>query len=969
MVKVRFRVQNIESLQPAVDSRNSDKVFVLEGRNYYFDSKGPKSGFGTRLVADNSLIENEGGVVQSITAGKATYVFTSKGCYVMADNQQSWIQILDLEARWPDVPLKDDKKWTFVYLTKGIYFCHPVYGFYKVVKTPDDYYLDPRDQNDIPGLPFQPQAIAESNGRMIVLGFKYAAWSGPSNAEDFLPALGGAGQELLSDRIAGDPVTCVGFQTGFIVWTTQGCLSMEFIGGDTVFRFNRVTTEQLPVNAYAVEAMPDGSQVLCTRHGLFQIQNAQEPVLITPLFSEFIRERLEHEQGIRVRLTYALEQNLLFFQMRDWTNHYVHTYVLSMALDKWGSFDERHLGIIKLIPARGNWGYVDSDGRPHRFIEVFNREDTPHHFIGLDSNITIGYIKPPELHGEIDSLLEMHEITLGGHPAIPSWYDVDLVDLGTLPSIFLSENLVLHGFPVDFALAAACETTEQEPTVLLAPSQAPNQLEDNYSSTNDIPGDDKWWDDISNPAIDYDTGNVYQYVNKSYLYDDPNYITDKTFLNQINPFEAGTVAFNPGPFTGAAAGSTTHYLVHDDVIFFDRHQPAVWAIHDWYNTAGSTLTRAKEADNFVFQAAMFYTTSHEDVDPDTGLGEVNLIMGFTEDNVIILHEVRPSHDFKLETLNKDTLTRVSQAYIQPGVGNINGAIEAGDYFGNQNFCLGPDEKVYHATFKDSGAFGNGTRALLMRYDPVTGDYDDITPWSSGDLPISGPGVTATNWGVKAIFYDRVVDKIAVIFGYRLGPFFNKNSRYVWSISHWDIDSETWTNLGALPDTDYLDADFVSCDQGDASWCSTGMMILDTAKNVDGLPMGSPCQELLHTVEYVFAAPGGVQDFVDSSDHATSGYHICVRDPAAGYAVTQRFRDIGTRYDALRTEISGPQQFLQTLVGMDAEKFGITSVLPRVWYMPNHRYMAPENNLDAFYQTEYGEDWNEDNSIFYLYLEP
>ena len=442
MPKVRFPVGDIQSLQPAVDTRSLDKVFVLEGENFFFDSKGPKSGFGTRLVADNSLIENEGGVVQSITAGSATYVFTSKGCYVLSENRKLWIQVLDLETRWPDVPLKDDKKWTFVYLTKGIYFCHPVYGFHKMVKIPTDWYLDPRDQTDIPGLPYSPIAVAETNGRMIVLGSKYVAWSGPSNAEDFLPTLGGAGQELLSDRVAGNPITVVGFQNGFIVWTTEGCLTAEFIGGDTVFRFDRMTTKQLPVNSFAVEAMPDGSQLICTKQGIFQIQNAREPQQIVPLFSEFIRQRLEHETAIHVRLTYEMEQDLLFFQMRDWTNHYVHTFVCSLALDKWGNFKERHLGIIKLIPERGNYGYVDKDGRPHRFLAAYNRELTPHNFIGLESNIVIGYIKPPELHGEIDSLLEMHEINLGGHPAIPSWYEVDEVDLSGAFPVQLNKSMI-----------------------------------------------------------------------------------------------------------------------------------------------------------------------------------------------------------------------------------------------------------------------------------------------------------------------------------------------------------------------------------------------------------------------------------------------------------------------------------------------------------------------------------------------
>ena len=427
MVKTRFRIQDIKSYSPAIDVRNDDSVYVIDGKNYVFTSKGPKSGFGTRLLASGQVIGDPIGIAQSIEMGNRCFVMVRSGIYELSADGTVWNRIYDLTT-FQDIPFLPEKKWTSAYLMNGMYFAHVNHGLLKL--TFDG--VVPLNQETTPGLPFEPVAIAETNGRLIVLGRRYVAWSGPSAAEDFAPALGGAGQILLSDRIPGDPMTLAAFQGGFLVWTDQGCLLAEFVGGDLVFRFTRVSTEQLPLDANCVESLPDGSQILCTEQGLYQIKNGQEPVKLVPVFSEFIREFLKHEDGIHARLTYQPETDWLFVQIRDWTNHYVRTFVLSVSIDKWGQFSDRHLGVIKWSADRGAYGYIDLAGVGHKFIDVFNREVTPHAFEGLDSNMVIGYIKPPELHGEIDSLLEMQEIFIGGK-ARPSWSVPIDIDLGDLP--------------------------------------------------------------------------------------------------------------------------------------------------------------------------------------------------------------------------------------------------------------------------------------------------------------------------------------------------------------------------------------------------------------------------------------------------------------------------------------------------------------------------------------------------------
>jgi hypothetical protein len=432
MPKDRFPIPDIASYTPNIDPRGvPTQNFVLQGENFLFDPMGPKSGFGSRIIANGESIEVEGGVVQSIQIAKFSFVFTTLGVYMVdvEDLDAPWSQVLSLTP-FANTPIPEDKKWTAAYLAKGIYFVHPVYGMYVLATNVNVPVMTPKDQDDIPGLPYKPQAICETNGRMVVLGIKYIGWSNSGEPQNFIPEIGGAGQQLLSDRVSGNPLTMSGFQTGFIVWTDSGCMIAEFIGGDTVFRFDRSTTKQLPINAFTVEDLPNGSQILLTKQGLFITESGKEPTPVAPLFSDFLMTLLKERPQLRARLTYQIESDLLYAQLRDWTDHYVYTYVLAVSLDKWGIFSERHLGIIRYSPVRGAFGYCDSKGIVRRFVETFTKEETPGVFVGLDSFLEIGYIRPPNMLPSVDVLLEMQELLLGGVPARPSWSIPDYVDLG-----------------------------------------------------------------------------------------------------------------------------------------------------------------------------------------------------------------------------------------------------------------------------------------------------------------------------------------------------------------------------------------------------------------------------------------------------------------------------------------------------------------------------------------------------------
>lgn len=435
MPKERFRIPSLEGFDPAVEPRGKDETRIISGENFIWDSMGPKSGFGTFLLGGGQVIEEPDGVVQSIELGTNSLIFTSKKVWMLNDENTAFTEIYDLVPLFGAVIDPWRKKWTGAYLSKGIYLAHYDYGLFKLERDGLAWVMTPKDQDDIPGIPYQPIAVCEAAGRLLILGRKYFGWSNASEPEEWTPEIGGAGQQLLSDRVAGRAVTMDSYQNGALIWTEQDCLIAEFIGGDFVFRYDRMQTKHIPLGAWGVERLPDGSQLIAARQGIFRTSNGSIPESITPTFNEFMRTRMEKRDFLQVRLTYVIDSNLLYVQFRDWTNHYVETYVLSLALDRWGVFNERHYGIIRYRNKRGAFGYVDNLGVAHRFVEhLRQREVLPGGtFVGLNSKLEIGYIKPPNLHAEIDTLLEMQEIFVGSQPSRPSWSELNTIDLGDLP--------------------------------------------------------------------------------------------------------------------------------------------------------------------------------------------------------------------------------------------------------------------------------------------------------------------------------------------------------------------------------------------------------------------------------------------------------------------------------------------------------------------------------------------------------
>jgi len=418
MPKSRFVIRDIQGLTPAVDARQSENTtFVLSGRNYVLDSRGPRSAFASRLInlgvsldasIDSANVQSEAGMI--FTKERAGVFTRVSGSDWLFSPKFVYPQRIGTAFVW--------RRWTTAFIGNALYAAHPAVGLWKLAAG--------GAVQINPGIA-SPQAIVESNGRLIVLGSTAIAWSGPGSPEDFTPALGGSGFQVLSERVSGQPFMLTGIASGFITWTDGGTLVSEFVAGDLVFRHYIARHSHRPINDLAYIRMPDDSYLICTKQGLFSFNDTQEPSSATPVFNEFLRSILKDapEAGLRVRLNHDRESDLIYLQIRNNSTFFNKTFVLAVAIDKWGTFDVSHQGIIQhgipTEPVRSTVGYIDTRGRAHRFLPFgSDREVEPGVFTGLDSEVVLGPMRVPELQRYADVEQEMQSFYLSNH-ARPAW--------------------------------------------------------------------------------------------------------------------------------------------------------------------------------------------------------------------------------------------------------------------------------------------------------------------------------------------------------------------------------------------------------------------------------------------------------------------------------------------------------------------------------------------------------------------
>jgi len=463
MATKRFRGQEIGSYTPALDARIMDRLFVVGGRNYSFDSKGPKTDFGNRMLTPIPL-RNTLEVQGTRIAGRA-FVHTQDAILEWSTALDTWIPCYYLHEASTDG--YENYRWSSAFLDRTIFFSHPAHGIFRVGvsdATLVNTFFKMTSVN-VTGLPSTPLGIVESNARLCILTPTAVYWSGPSDGTDFVPTIGGAGFVVLASRIGGEPLAITDFSGGFIVWTTSGALLAEFIGGDNVFRFSVLVGAERPQNPLAVARLNVDQTLFLTNRGLFRSANGQTPEAVQPAFNEFIRDYLTQNPGAQGRLEYDNVRDRLYVLLRVQGSLYKRVFVLIPTLDSWGEFSSDCYGVL---PMTGDsFGFVGYDNlarvwdeipfrqvpstepRDLKYPRMLHKQMPVESIVsspmicqhtehlnnvsegyyhpesdaigalateGLDAEIEVGYFRPGLIDDSHDGFIEIQSLGLGSYP-------------------------------------------------------------------------------------------------------------------------------------------------------------------------------------------------------------------------------------------------------------------------------------------------------------------------------------------------------------------------------------------------------------------------------------------------------------------------------------------------------------------------------------------------------------------------
>lgn len=408
----RLPFPEIQSWTPAVDPRASENgnLFVLSGRNYAFDSKGLVSPFGASAINGGTL-DSDLGLFQSLDLDGHVVVIGPSALYDLRESAITVASLTPSAEYWyklgsftrdKDYRIGQDS-WSEAYVGYKAYICHAQHGIYQLNGDTITAYSST-------GTVESPLAITESNGRLIILNPYQVSWSAPFDGTNLTPELGGAGFQIIAERVPGKPVTVTAYPGGFIVWTTKGVMLSEYVGGEAVFRHTRIETDQLILSQPASVVMPDGTLIFATQQGLFKTSNQSTVQPLDPAFNEFLRSVFVKNTTNHVSLYFSLDFDMLFVQVMNEAAYFTSTYVYSLTLAKWGEFSTPHRGICKFSKDPGDLGYVAVDGQPYRFTGQPYNVLPSGELTGLDSFVELGYFRLPAQLNAADTEFEIQEI-------------------------------------------------------------------------------------------------------------------------------------------------------------------------------------------------------------------------------------------------------------------------------------------------------------------------------------------------------------------------------------------------------------------------------------------------------------------------------------------------------------------------------------------------------------------------------
>lgn len=384
-----IQVRNIKGLMPALEPKELQQPFVVDGRNFALDFEGPYSAFAHMVSSYTPLGSPE--LVQTIQVEQETYICTSNGIFGYDSINMGYY------PKYTFPTISTHFPWTMAQVGRYYYFCRRDVGVIQ-----HDYYERKWALVTSPYLPTNPSYVTASYGRLVVLGDNAVVWSSLDNGLDFETSLEtGAGYQGLS-IVRGAPLGVRETANGFLTFTTQGIMASEFIGSAAVFQHRKLTTTDQLLNPFCLVTTSELTHVFLTRQG-FRVTDGRVPEVFEPLFNQFLFRKVYPNLDVlnqtMFRLFYSQERQSIFLSIASsaYPTKYSKAYAFNIVRQEWGSFDENHYSLGEFYfntgPYAGyNLGYIDFDGYSHYMSGALPyKEEVPE----INDNILV-YRKPTE---------------------------------------------------------------------------------------------------------------------------------------------------------------------------------------------------------------------------------------------------------------------------------------------------------------------------------------------------------------------------------------------------------------------------------------------------------------------------------------------------------------------------------------------------------------------------------------------
>jgi hypothetical protein len=336
-------VNKFRGLLPALDRRQVQEPFVLDGSNFLMSLQGPTSAFGSRFYSYKRISHPE--ILQPIFINDDVFIFTENAVYhddlTLQTFAPSYTFPENLTA-WP---------WSVAFVGGKYYFAKKGSGLIEHDEVADSW----RTLSD-PAIPAGLVACTQAGGRLILLGTAIVAYSAIDDGADLTPDVGtGAGFQLTAIAGGGPAIAVKEVNQGFITYLTHGMMFSQIIEADVPFRHIPLATTTVPVSPFCIVDVEKRSHILLARTG-FYLMSSAEPQIWQPLIGEYVKTSLFQQVSPTAIGTYKLFFDAIrqFFFISVASNQlfeFDRAFVLYLPGDEWGEFNHRHSQICNL-PAR-----------------------------------------------------------------------------------------------------------------------------------------------------------------------------------------------------------------------------------------------------------------------------------------------------------------------------------------------------------------------------------------------------------------------------------------------------------------------------------------------------------------------------------------------------------------------------------------------------------------------------------------